>query len=184
MIINIILSLTMRLLYLFTCFVHPQPVTGPPFVREATCIMSLHSVHLCIEYAIQLSFLVRFILASRSSCLCICVLHASYHDSSQLQSLLMHPSSCGPTDPFPLQKNACLFKPTPSSILPNPLSEQIKFRYTAFSYHDGISVKLSNCSNIPIRTGIRWLNLSVFKHPGSHRSPAIKAPQLLAIVQS
>lgn len=118
MIINIILSLTMRLLYLFTCFMHPQLVTGPPFVREATCITSLHSVHLCIAYAIRLSFLVHFILASHASCLCICVLHASYHDSSQLQSLLMHPSSCGPTDPLPLQKTLV------SSSLHHPQSYQ------------------------------------------------------------
>ena len=59
----------------------------PPFLWEDICNTSPQSIHFFIAYAIRLSFIVCFILASHAFCLRIYVLRASYHISSKLQSL-------------------------------------------------------------------------------------------------
>lgn len=84
------LFLPLHLSHLFTCLMHRQSVICLSFFRKATYIMCPPSVHLCIAYAIRLSFLVRFVLVSLESCLRICVLHASYHNPSQLSHTSYH----------------------------------------------------------------------------------------------
>ena len=84
------LFLPLHLSHLFTCLMHRQSVVCLSFFRKATYIMCPPSVHLCIAYAIRLSFLARFVLVSLESCLRICVLHASYHNPSQLSHTSYH----------------------------------------------------------------------------------------------
>ena len=103
----------------FTCFMHPQPVTAPPFFREAICNTSPQSIHFfkhmpfgsvlsCASY-----YCVSRILFAHLCAPCIIPLFQS------TPIALMHPSSYCPTDPSTIRKTMPgIFKPIQSSILP------------------------------------------------------------------
>ena len=118
----------------FTCFMHPQPVTGPPFFRDAICNTSPQSIHFFIAYAFRFSFIVCFILLRLTHFVCasMCSMH---HTTFPVNSNRSHA-------PFVLlshwpinysQNNAWYLQAYTVINLTNPATEQIKLKHIAFS---------------------------------------------------
>ena len=106
----------------------------PPFLWEDICNTSPQSIHFFIAYAIRLSFIVCFILASHAFCLRIYVLRASYHISSKLQSLSCTLRLIVPLIHQLFAKQCLLYLQAYTIInLTNPATEQIKLKHIAFS---------------------------------------------------